>query len=137
MYDAGISAFFDALIKSFNINLYGKWVSNPEAFKNDHKIGSVVYADFEFWIIDKHRIDKTNSIIKINNYPAIVYGYIPLGVDNNLRLYATTDLLDGSDPVILIYDIISERWRYVGGMFRYNLNREVMIALGYDLWAFN
>lgn len=137
MYDAGISAFFDALIKSFNINLYGKWASNPEAFKNDHKIGSVVYADFEIWVIDKHRADKTNSVIKINNYPAIVYGYIPLGFDNKLRLYATIDFLDSSEPVILMYDVISERWKYVGGMFKYNLNREVMIALGYDLWSFN
>jgi hypothetical protein len=137
IYDAGISVFFDGLIKSFNANLYGKWASNPEAFKNDHKLGSVIYADFEFWMIDRLRSDKTNSVIKINSYPTIVSGYIPLGVDNKLRLYATTDIMSYEDPVILTYDIITERWNYSCGTFRYNLNRDVMTALGYDLWNSN
>jgi hypothetical protein len=76
IYDAGISAFFDNVIKSFNVNLYGKWTSNPEAFKNDHKIGSVIYADFEFWMIDRC-ISNSNSVIKINKYPTTVTAHNP------------------------------------------------------------
>jgi len=137
IYDAGISVFFDGLIKSFNANLYGKWASNPEAFKNDHKLGSVIHADFEFWMIDRLRADKTNSVIRITSYPTVVSGYIPLGVDNKLRLYATTDLMADDDSVILVYDVITEKWKYSCGTFRYNLNRDVMLALGYDLWNSN
>ena len=101
--------------------LNGKWASNPEAFKNDHKIGSVVYADFEFWMIDG-RLSNSNSVIKINKYPTTVTGYIPLGVDNKLRLYVSTDLMSYNDPVILVYDVISETWKCSCGTFRYNMN---------------
>ena len=130
IYDAGISAFFDALIKSFNVNLYSKWVSNSDAFKRDNKIGSVIYADFEFWVIDKFLDNKENRVIRIKDYPVIITGYIPLGLNNNLLLYAVADLVD-VDALIMRYDVILEKWTHNGGIFSKYLNKDIMNKMGF------
>lgn len=132
MYDAGISAFFDNLIKSFSINLYGKWASNPEAFKKDHPIGSVIYIDFTFLVIDIFNENKNNLKLNINNYPGVITGHLPIGVDNKLRLTAKTDLTYIND-LIIVYDVITETWTHDGGIFRKYLNSNVWNKLGYNV----
>ena len=132
VYNAGITAFFDALIKSFNINAYGNWLSNPDAFKRDHKIGSVIYADFEFWILDRFLDDKKNRVIRIKDYPVVVTNYIPLGVNNKLLLYGETDLLIIGE-LIFVYDVILEKWTHQGGIFSKYFNKDIMNKLGFDL----
>lgn len=130
IYNAGITAFFDALIKSFNINLYDKWVSNSDVFKRDNKIGSVIYADLEFWVIDRFGDDKRNKVIRIKDYPVIITGYIPLGLNNNLLLYAVADLVD-VDALIMRYDVILEKWTHNGGIFSKYLNKDIMNKMGF------
>ena len=132
VYNAGITAFFDALIKSFNINAYGNWLSNPDAFKRDHKIGSVIYADFEFWIIDRFLDDKKNRVIRIKDYPVVVTNYIPLGVNNKLLLYGETDLIIIGE-LIFVYDVILEKWTHQSGIFSKYFNKDIMDKLGFDL----
>lgn len=132
IYNAGITAFFDALIKSFNINLYDKWVSNSDVFKRDHKIGSVIYADFEFWVIDKFLDNKENRVIRIKDYPVVVTNYIPLGVNNKLLLYGETDLVIIGE-LILVYDVILEKWTHQGGIFSKYFNYGVITKLGYNI----
>ena len=132
VYNAGITAFFDALIKSFNINAYGNWLSNPDAFKQDHKIGSVIYADFEFWILDRFLDDKKNRVIRIKDYPVVVTNYIPLGVNNKLLLYGETDLLIIGE-LIFVYDVILEKWTHQSGIFSKYFNKDIMNKLGFDL----
>ncbi len=132
VYNAGITAFFDALIKSFNINAYGNWLSNPDAFKRDHKIGSVIYADFEFWILDRFLDDKKNRVIRIKDYPVVVTNYIPLGVNNKLLLYGETDLLIIGE-LIFVYDVILEKWTHQSGIFSKYFNKDIMNKLGFDL----
>ena len=132
VYNAGITAFFDALIKSFNINAYGNWLSNPDAFKRDHKIGSVIYADFEFWILDRFLDDKKNRVIRIKDYPVVVTNYIPLGVNNKLLLYGETDLIKIGE-LIFVYDVILEKWTHQSGIFSKYFNKDIMDKLGFDL----
>lgn len=132
VYNAGITAFFDALIKSFNINAYGNWLSNPDAFKRDHKIGSVIYADFEFWILDRFLDDKKNRVIRIKDYPVVVTNYIPLGVNNKLLLYGETDLIIIGE-LIFVYDVILEKWTHQSGIFSKYFNKDIMDKLGFDL----
>ena len=132
VYNAGITAFFDALIKSFNINAYGNWLSNPDAFKRDHKIGSVIYADFEFWILDRFLDDKKNRVIRIKDYPVVVTNYIPLGVNNKLLLYGETDLIKIGE-LIFVYDVILEKWTHQSGIFSKYFNKDIMNKLGFDL----
>ena len=132
VYNAGITAFFDALIKSFNINAYGNWLSNPDAFKRDHKIGSVIYADFEFWILDRFLDDKKNRVIRIKDYPVVVTNYIPLGVNNKLLLYGETDLIIIGE-LIFVYDVILEKWTHQSGIFSKYFNKDIMNKLGFDL----
>lgn len=132
VYNAGITAFFDALIKSFNINAYGNWLSNPDAFKRDHKIGSVIYADFEFWILDRFLNDKKNRVIRIKDYPVVVTNYIPLGVNNKLLLYGETDLIIIGE-LIFVYDVILEKWTHQSGIFSKYFNKDIMDKLGFDL----
>ncbi len=132
VYNAGITAFFDTLIKSFNINAYGNWLSNPDAFKRDHKIGSVIYADFEFWILDRFLDDKKNRVIRIKDYPVVVTNYIPLGVNNKLLLYGETDLLIIGE-LIFVYDVILEKWTHQSGIFSKYFNKDIMNKLGFDL----
>ena len=132
VYNAGITAFFDALIKSFNINAYGNWLSNPDAFKRDHKIGSVIYADFEFWILDRFLDDKKNRVIRIKDYPVVVTNYIPLGVNNKLLLYGETDLVIIGE-LIFVYDVILEKWTHQSGIFSKYFNKDIMNKLGFDL----
>ena len=132
VYNAGITAFFDALIKSFNINAYGNRLSNPDAFKRDHKIGSVIYADFEFWILDRFLDDKKNRVIRIKDYPVVVTNYIPLGVNNKLLLYGETDLLIIGE-LIFVYDVILEKWTHQSGIFSKYFNKDIMNKLGFDL----